>query len=544
MASRFKAYYKFLIGLILLSVFIAIAFLSIRFGRSQVDDKHVSELDLNPADFYQHTPSMRFLTDHPEVLTELTEYDREQIQTRYAHAWYCLNTSLKTGTILCLEEYFAEPARTKIESLVHSSRRVNQVDMSHLLRVNQVSLDRQIVALSDVRLELYRQNQNNITVDKKAINLIMRLSEGTWKITDWIEQLPEDVHSNALSKTDSLKLIDVSKIDGVNYYPAKYPWREFWINFDADIMRQDFKKIVDLGFNTTRIFIPNEIFGGGHPDAYRLSDFKLLLDIAEESGLKVVPTLFDFPIGFTLNHYPAYAKQLKVLLESAKDHPAVLSWCLKNEPDLDFKYHDPNEVMLWLRFIISEARKINPEGFYTIGWSDARFGHLYADELDYVSVHYYKKSSEFDTDISRLKTKIGEKAICIEEYGKSSFNAFWYPFKSSEKIQKAYTRELRKSMDEQKLGGLVWSLYDFEQAPSNVFGWKPWVRSPQKYFGLYKIDGSQKEVVDLFVNADEDIVTNTNSTLNMMFFLFVILTALLFILSIFILRKVYIRFSH
>ncbi len=47
-------------------------------------------------------------------------------------------------------------------------------------------------------------------------------------------------------------------IEGVNYYPSRYPWRRFLTETDSQTLDQELSLMQETGFNTLRIFLWNE----------------------------------------------------------------------------------------------------------------------------------------------------------------------------------------------------------------------------------------------------------------------------------------------
>ncbi len=540
MRSKFVTYYKILIHLILLAIIGLIVLFAYQvFTDENLSNQRASNLGLHPDRFYQHTPEMSWAKDQARLEGIMTSHDKRIIEDTYKKAWFCLNNVVANQNSLCLHEYFGDELREKIINGFDPELESQQVDLSHQLQFNQVTLDRQVISISDLNVEILENNKVKgqwvKTKSKKSIDLMMQLQDDRWKITDWVElrnETTEVADSNLVINKDLQRL---SEMKGVNYYPSEFPWRKFWLNFDSPTIAEDFKNAKASSFNTIRVFIPYEIFGGGHPDELRMNELKDLLNLAHEESLNVIVTLFDFPVGFDLLHYPAYQKHLRTILNRFKDHPAVLSWCLKNEPDIDYEYHDPQLVNDWLQFILNEAKEIAPESIFTIGWAYPESASYLSEKVDYVSFHYYRDADQFEKDIKELKASVEDKLIILEEFGKSSYSSFWFPFSSSEKLQAHYLFEIYQLAEENDIPTVLWCLNDFQAAPSDVFGWKPWIKKPQTQFGVYDIEG-QLKLKNIGESQDLPKLTwKDHFQIAWIFYL------ILFALFIFILRKIVIR---
>lgn len=498
-----RTYHQWLIITALLLCFTFSLFFALKiFTGENGSSPSMNEKLMSQDRFYQHTPDVVWLEDSPESVVHLDKYELQNFESTYTKAWYCLNTSIKQKNTECLHDYFGEILIEKIKSSLNEQVEfeIEQVDLSHQLKLNQMTLDRQVISLTDsnVRMlkHLYSPKGKIIskTDESSSFDLVFRREDGRWKIIHWVEKTEKLMRKsgelvNTLFRSHEFS---IQAIRGVNYYPSDFPWKEFWRNFDKVNLQEDLNRIKDLNLNSLRIFIPYEIFGGGHPDENRLQDLETLLDLCEANELKVILTLFDFPVGFDLANYPAYRKHLKIILNRFKDHPAIVSWNLKNEPDIDYQYYDTERVKDWLAFIVDEAKKIAPSEIFTIGWADPRNASYLSNHLDYVSIHYYENPNNFKSIIHKLQEQIGNKQILVEEFGQSSYSSFWFPFSSSEKEQAVVINQLDRQMTEMNIPSLVWCLNDYQNLNNEVFGWKPWVRKAQSNYGLYDVQGRLK----------------------------------------------------
>ena len=210
---------------------------------------------------------------------------------------------------------------------------------------------------------------------------------------------------------------------------------------------------------------------------------------ATAKQIDLVPTLFDFPIGYNLDKYPIYDRHLETILTRYDTYSCISFWDLKNEADLDFKYHGEEATMEWLAFIIERA-KVYTSKPITIGWSDWNYAHLFCGKLDIASFHYYKELADFEEAIISVKINC-DNTIIVSEFGMSTYSGLW-PGGHSESEQKNYLDGINEILDEQEVQGMVWCLYDYDHAPKDVFGWKPWIRAGQKHFGILLRNGEQK----------------------------------------------------
>lgn len=96
---------------------------------------------------------------------------------------------------------------------------------------------------------------------------------------------------------------------GVNYIPRKN-WLHFWLDFDADSVREDIKTLREIGFDHIRAhliwsyFQPNE----GYMSQHCLNNLSRFVRICEEEHMDFFLTLFTgFMSGFY--YFPAFLKR-------------------------------------------------------------------------------------------------------------------------------------------------------------------------------------------------------------------------------------------
>ncbi|MBT8264076.1 MAG: glycoside hydrolase family 5 protein, partial [Muriicola sp.] len=171
---------------------------------------------------------------------------------------------------------------------------------------------------------------------------------------------------------------------------------------------------------------------------------------------------------------------------------ALFGWDIKNEPDLDFESRTQENVLAWLEEMITRIRTWDPEHPVTIGWSSATAARYLADQVNFVSFHYYQEPSEFVKTYKELKERIGGKSILLSEYGYSSYSGFWNLYTGSETNQADYYEIMQNQLIEEKLPYLFWTLFDFDEVPNSVVGRLPWRKERQKRFGIITVDGERK----------------------------------------------------
>ena len=209
------------------------------------------------------------------------------------------------------------------------------------------------------------------------------------------------------------------RIKGINYYPQKTPWFEFWKQYDTTVVKKDLKLIKGLKLNTIRIFIPYELFGKEKVSKNELKNLIKTLDLADRNKLKVIVTFFDFYSNYQVLDYTICDRHLEQIILRIKNHPALLQYDIKNEADLDFKIHGKQKVLNWLNFIAERMKHYDKETPITIGWYSPKEATNLSDKVDFVSFHYYKTPEKFANKPGTVDQDIQELLI---EHGFSGFH--------------------------------------------------------------------------------------------------------------------------
>ena len=446
------------------------------------------------SEFDHHHPYFKWLPDGENIVGKINPFLRSDISKAYLRSWASANLSIRDQKDLGLAEHYTDEMRSKITQYFDGDydNVIESIDLNHELELHFISFDKQVVSFTDRNVRTIQRIKNEVQTPIQEevfnYNVVMTLDDGKWRINKMVRAAEVDT---SFYKERRVFDFNATDIRGINYYPQKYPWRKFWAAFPKDTIVSDFKLIDSLGFNTIRFFIPFNEFGGPHISEENLLKLDFLFSAAKAQGLKVMPTLFDFPVGFELLKYTGYDRHLKIILERYRDEEAIVAWDIKNEPDIDFNYHKKEDVLAWLDFMIKQARRYDDNHPITIGWAHIENGAYLSESVDFVSFHYYEAFEELDKRYEVLKSAVGAKDILVSEYGMTSYDGF-LPGGHSETEQSEYIAALNGYMLEKEMGGMLWSLYDFDEAPSNIFGWKPWVKATQKQFGIINADGSQK----------------------------------------------------
>ncbi len=403
------------------------------------------------------------------------------------------------------------------ETIYRLSKKYN-VTIDQIMKWNKLAGTSDIKVCSHLRVQNPDVKRKKIVLVTPRVNIgykvktrIVKNGESIYTISNDLSIEPRELRkANGIKDNNILpgqilqvpnqKNINTSKIEeikGINYYPQSSPWLDFWVDYDPKVIRKDLMTIKGLGMNTIRIFIPSDGVVPGLQFKVMLDKLELLLDECTVLDLDVVVTLFDFPVSFDLSYYPRSERQLEDILTRFKDHSALVAWDIKNEPDLDFERHTKKKVLQWLTYMIEKAKVYDPNHLLTIGWSNPEDAVLLASELDFVSYHYYRDPKSLALDALELKSKVN-KPILLGEFGLPSNKKWYLPMGHTQIDQRDYLIDMKTEMDANGLSYLLWTLHDFDDIPTEVFGYRKFIHSKQKYFGLIDKKGNKKPAYYIF----------------------------------------------
>ncbi|MEM7537086.1 MAG: cellulase family glycosylhydrolase [Chloroflexota bacterium] len=454
----------------------------------------------------------------------LNRYNRERIESAYLRAWLQWNISYARQAPYGLGSYFTGPAldavTDAIETATKRGQRINQVDTKHSLKLHLYSADGTIVSFTDERAQVVRRIEDEtgkviyVGETTERYEVVMVLHQGRWRVRHWLRtELTDDAippsppHPLTPSPRPNFVYVEGRQlmldgepfvVRGINYYPQEYPWHDFLPNYQRSVVEEDLRTIKNLGLNTVRTFILYEHPGGPDVPDYVMDNMQHFLDYADRIGLKVMFGLFDFRADYNLLLWSNGDRHMETILTEFADHPGLLAWDLKNEPDFDYDSAGKELVDGWLRHIAVLAREYDPNHLLTIGWALPESAFAHADLLDFVSYHHYKAFDELPTFYGDLRFQVPDKPLVLSEIGLPTWNSPFFPNGHTEAEQAYVYAETQKALKRtDSAGHIFWTLYDFNAVPSSVAGAMPWQKGPQAWMGIRRKDGSFKPAAAL-----------------------------------------------
>ncbi len=484
----------------------------------------------DPATIFQSVPPVpvdlrdrvTWLPDRPSAAASrvLEPYMRERIAGAYLYGWAQWNISYDLKQPYNLKTYFARPAldavTQAVTATVAAGWQVRQSNLHHTLELAFYADDGSLVAFTDHNAHLVQQvvnadgSQVEVQESTNVYDVVMRLDDGEWRIRDLVRRGDGPPLTAAADLTTTMdvttslpadfvqvqgtQLVLAGKpfpIAGINYYPQASPWTEFWPEYQTGQTITDLNLIRQLGLNTVRIFISYQDFGADNVSLTEITKLRHFLDVAYARHLKVIVTLFDHHTDHHVSTWAADGRHLAGLIPRVADHPAILAWDIKNEPDRDYGFNTQPLVDSWLRYVARTVRRYDPHHLITIGWSRPEAAAGLVDLVDFVSFHYFEELADYSPRLERLLAAAEGKPVVLQEFVMSTWNSFW-PHGHTELEQAHYYADLlRQHRQYPTAGYMVWTLHDFDHVPLAEFN-TPWQRASQANMGLQRRDGSWK----------------------------------------------------
>lgn len=294
---------------------------------------------------------------------------------------------------------------------------------------------------------------------------------------------------------------------GVNYYPARYPWRRFLTQADLEIVNTELAVLRVTGFNTLRIFLWNEALficpdrsAILNRDAFARLD--AIIQSAASQGFRLIVALNDLPdlTGTPLYTNPAHLQeQTQFIIERYRDEAAILAWDLRNEGDIDYGSNaalgvgakfTPEQVLEWLGQTSTFVRNLDTNHLITAGW--LHDSPSTAPYVDFISFHHWDDASRLRERIADIRAETG-KPILLEEFGFSTFRV------SPEEQARLITEVAQMAEAEKLLGWLIWTAFDFPLDATCIEPACPSQDNAEHHFGLWHADYTPKLVIELLL---------------------------------------------
>ena len=265
---------------------------------------------------------------------------------------------------------------------------------------------------------------------------------------------------------------------GFNYSPRDYAWSAM-TDWDWGEVDQELALAQDLGGNTIRVVIdygfstghPNENWTSGdltrasHPTPDYLAAMDRLLTIANQHGIRVVFSLFDFMPGWAFidqaQYGPATTYATDLVSHFANDS-RIAAWDILNEGDMfpeKFSTTSLSSVLNFYAAMSAAIRAADHQHLVTADFGNIDRAYLSQEFVDYVSFHYYADQARLPQAIDDLRGKLRKPMpIVAGELGAPSAGNQWASLSAHTVALGAY---LDSTLQARNLAGaLVWTLVD------------------------------------------------------------------------------------
>ncbi len=290
-------------------------------------------------------------------------------------------------------------------------------------------------------------------------------------------------------------------VRGVNYYPARAPWRRFLTQADLDIIARELDLLAASGVNTLRIFAWHAALFAcdGNSTVPRPEGFARLdgtIRLAAQREMRILLTLNDLPDLFVRPLYTdselADAQSL-FIVRRYRAEPAILAFDLRNEGDIDYVrgYARSADVIAWLEQLAPRIRAAAPNHLITAGWNE---GPLVTERaVDFLSFHHWRSAENLRERINALRAS-SRKPILLQELG--------YPARAANPAALAeQARRLEAAIQTAEsanlLGWLLWTAFDFPTDATCVPPACPSPDNAEHHFGLWRADYAPKPAVQV-----------------------------------------------
>lgn len=335
---------------------------------------------------------------------------------------------------------------------------------------------------------------------------------------------------------------------GVNYWPAGKAMY-WWQDFEAAEVEQDFCRLADAGFQVVRVFLAWEDF---QPTPHKISTRCLnhlvaVAEVAANCKILIQPTFFcghmsgvnwmpewmlggpaqgRFPVMSSgklshleiRNYYSdreiikAQKLQCREVAQALKGHPALWGYDLGNESSNCVIPPNRQAARDWLAAVVGELKGVHDVPV-TIGLhaedleEDRKLGPadaaLYCDFLCMHGYPFYLDWVDHPLDVNVLPflglitNWLGGKRVLFQEFGVSDqILQQEFPGEIEEGGALYYRKALHLLREAGMWGALAWCYSDYQP---HLFGKPPLKENPhERYFGLFKADGSHKKAVSVF----------------------------------------------
>lgn len=418
--------------------------------------------------------------------------DAYMIGQAYTDAMKSLTAATSSGLTDPLKKHFTGFAYERAVQAANDAKKDHQmVVLSADAHARLFHLDGSLIQIETKNVLTARYSENAeagpVYIANECQTLTLLNKTSGWRISNLERNCAEQMHAEPAPA-----LIMPAPLIGINYYPKDKPWHDFWPKLTHAELNEDFSLIKRLGGNAVRIFLQFEPFTDLAEMESSIIKLVDLLDIAQDYGLTVIPTLFDLRSEYSPKTWAESWRYMYRVLKAIGHHPSVKIIDIKNEADRDFEGHGKRRVLAWIETMARLGRDTAPHIAFTVGWAEPQYATLLEREFGVISYHDYQDMDTIADRLSAIQKAIPKKPIIVTEIG-------WHSWSPHNKLSIPSTEAKQAQILQKQIDGLeasdgyfIWTLHDFTDVPDIVVGPLPWRKAMQKSFGLVRQNGSLK----------------------------------------------------
>lgn len=288
---------------------------------------------------------------------------------------------------------------------------------------------------------------------------------------------------------------NVVKLKGLAYYPKDHPWMGMYTYWDYAEMQTEIPMLRAAGANIVKILVPYK--------NWDLDEIEWLVNLIGQNGMKVDLVLFDWEVTYPSAGTQTEAEHFAYVDAFArrfKNNKTVAFWDVKNEPEAQRDWNDPNWrnwITDWYIRMRNRIKMTDTNHPVSMGMWQADNVYDVAPYCDFLMFHSY--TWDIVDEINTVKAVDNSKPIFVEEFGWPTnpcpcdqYNDGNLRYDFTETYQKNNISTYLSAISSSGIaGGLAWIAFDFDNYPNNSDPNSKYL-DENNWYGLYKYDYTLK----------------------------------------------------
>ncbi|MBU6414645.1 DUF4214 domain-containing protein [Patescibacteria group bacterium] len=278
----------------------------------------------------------------------------------------------------------------------------------------------------------------------------------------------------------------------INYYPAYHPWDKMWVEWDEQEISRELGYARELGVELVETYIQFGVFAdsAGRVNPLYLQRAERFVELADQKGLKVQFTLFDWVEDFSSDQWAAHTRFLQEFVPQNWGG-ALYSWGMRNEADLVVLTGkaSKDDVHAWLKEMLTKLRDLDNNRPIELEIKDPASTEWLRDLTPLIdwwgwSMYGYEGDDAFVAGFNRFRGT--GLPVALSEFGMPAPNAGSY------EDQKKYYEGVLAHAKQANASARPWILMDFPTLSEKA--------GAEKWFGILSDAGFPKPAAEVFRN--------------------------------------------